>query len=70
MTIDLVKLATLQIFDNIPHTTVRQQAPNSKLSAVIVTPIADLVGWVKERNPTMRNDNLIVELLLSLSLTK
>ncbi|HBC43397.1 MAG TPA: hypothetical protein DCZ88_16315 [Pseudanabaena sp.] len=29
--------------------------------------IADLVGWVKERNPTMRNDNLIVELLQSLS---
>ena len=29
--------------------------------------IADLVGWVKEHNPTMRNDNLIVELLKSLS---
>lgn len=29
--------------------------------------IADLVGWVKERNPTMRNDNLIVESLQSLS---
>ncbi|MEI6331572.1 MAG: hypothetical protein WCP16_20200 [Pseudanabaena sp. ELA645] len=32
--------------------------------------IADLLDWFKERNPTMRNDNLIVELLLSLSLTK
>ena len=32
--------------------------------------IADLVGWVKERNPIMRNDKLIVELLQSLSLTK
>jgi hypothetical protein len=32
--------------------------------------IADLVGWVKEHNPTMRNDNLIVELLQSLTLTK
>jgi len=29
--------------------------------------IADLVDWVKERNPTMRKDNLIVELLKSLS---
>ena len=29
--------------------------------------IADLVGWVKERNPSMRNDNLIVESLQSLS---
>jgi hypothetical protein len=29
--------------------------------------IADLVGWVKECNPTMRNDNLIVESLQSLS---
>ena len=28
--------------------------------------IADLVGWVKERNPTMRNDNFIVQLLQSL----
>ncbi|MEI6329735.1 MAG: hypothetical protein ACOYN8_07710 [Pseudanabaena sp.] len=28
--------------------------------------IADRVGWVKERNSTMRNDNLIVKLLLSL----
>jgi len=29
--------------------------------------IAYLEDWVKERNPTMRKDNLIVELLLSLS---
>lgn len=29
--------------------------------------IADLVGWVKERNPTMKSHNLIVELLQSLS---
>jgi len=29
--------------------------------------IAGLVGWVKERNPTMRNDNFIVELQQSLS---
>ena len=32
-----------------------------------ISAIADLVGWVKERNPTMRNDNLFVELLQSLS---
>ena len=32
--------------------------------------IADLVDWVKERNPTMRSDNLFVELLQLLSLTK
>ncbi len=31
--------------------------------------IADLVDWVKERNPTMRNDNLIINLLLSLSIS-
>jgi len=29
--------------------------------------IANLVVWVKERNPTMRNYNLIAELLQSLS---
>jgi hypothetical protein len=29
--------------------------------------IADLVDWVKERNPTMKSHNLIVELLQSLS---
>ena len=31
--------------------------------------IADLVDWVKESNPTMRNDNLIINLLLSLSIS-
>jgi len=35
--------------------------------SVYSSAIADLVGWVKEHNPTMRNDNLIVELLKSLS---
>ena len=38
--------------------------------SVYSSAIADLVGWVKERNPIMRNDNLTAELLLSISLTK
>jgi len=37
--------------------------------SVYSSAIADLVGWVKERNPTMRNDNLIINLLLSLSIS-
>ncbi|ELS34272.1 hypothetical protein FEV09_02890 [Pseudanabaena catenata USMAC16] len=44
--------------------------PSDFASWLLGSAIADIVRWVKDRNPTMRNDNLIVELLLYISLTK
>ena len=41
-----------------------------ELTLLKYSTIADLFGWVKERKATMRNDNLIVELLQSFSLMK